>query len=131
MGTGTTLDGCLQGKRIKAVATAKRHTVVLTVDGDIYTWGHRVVTPKRVLLSGQPLPHCLSGVPTVSQPLVIWSSLSEYHWAKAWFWGPVVCRCCLNMSMARYRWHGKDILRSSWLESFCTYLAAYVHSRGT
>ena len=43
----------MQGKRIKAVATAKRHTVVLTVEGDIYTWGHRVVTPKRVLLSGQ------------------------------------------------------------------------------
>ncbi|KAK9908199.1 hypothetical protein WJX75_004163 [Coccomyxa subellipsoidea] len=42
----------MKGKAIKAVAAAKRHTVVLTVDGDVYTWGHRVVTPKRVQLTG-------------------------------------------------------------------------------
>ncbi|EIE21610.1 RCC1/BLIP-II [Coccomyxa subellipsoidea C-169] len=40
------------GKTITAVAAAKRHTVVLTVEGDVYTWGHRVVTPKRVQLAG-------------------------------------------------------------------------------
>ena len=41
-----------QGKRLVAVAAAKRHTVVMSSDGDIYTWGHRVVTPRRVQLAG-------------------------------------------------------------------------------
>ncbi len=47
-----TLFGRVQGRTIKAVAAAKRHTVVLSVEGDVYTWGHRVVTPKRVQLAG-------------------------------------------------------------------------------
>ncbi len=42
----------LQGKGITAVAAAKRHTVVLTAEGDVHTWGHKVVTPKRVQLAG-------------------------------------------------------------------------------
>lgn len=42
----------LQGKGITAAAAAKRHTVVLTAEGDVYTWGHKVVTPKRVQLAG-------------------------------------------------------------------------------
>ena len=39
-----------------AVAAAKRHTVVLTAEGDVHTWGHRVVTPRRVQLAGAPAP---------------------------------------------------------------------------
>ena len=42
----------LQGKELVSLAAAKRHTVVLTADGDVYTWGHRVVTPRRVGLVG-------------------------------------------------------------------------------
>ena len=42
----------LQGKGIVAVAAAKRHTVVLTAEGDVLTWGHRIVTPRRVHLAG-------------------------------------------------------------------------------
>ncbi len=42
-----------QGKRLVAVAAAKRHMVVMSSDGDIYTWGHRVVTPRRVQLAGE------------------------------------------------------------------------------
>ncbi|KAL0052945.1 hypothetical protein WJX82_010178 [Trebouxia sp. C0006] len=42
----------MQGKRLMAVAAAKRHMVVMSSDGDIYTWGHRVVTPRRVQLAG-------------------------------------------------------------------------------
>ncbi|CAI5462978.1 unnamed protein product [Closterium sp. Yama58-4] len=38
----------LKGRAIAAVAAAKRHTVVLTADGEAYTWGHRLVTPRRV-----------------------------------------------------------------------------------
>ena len=44
---------CVQDKGIVAVAAAKRHTVVLTRDGDVYTWGHRIVTPRRVPLVGE------------------------------------------------------------------------------
>jgi len=43
-----------QGKRVVAAAAAKRHTVVLTAEGDVHTWGHRVVTPRRVNLAGAP-----------------------------------------------------------------------------
>lgn len=43
----------LQGKKLVAVAAAKRHTMVMSSDGDIYTWGHRVVTPRRVQLAGE------------------------------------------------------------------------------
>ena len=42
----------VQGKELVSLAAAKRHTVVLTADGDVYTWGHRVVTPRRVGLAG-------------------------------------------------------------------------------
>lgn len=42
----------LQGKQLVAVAAAKRHTVVLTASGDVYTWGHRAVTPRRLQLAG-------------------------------------------------------------------------------
>ncbi len=45
----------VQGKRLVAVAAAKRHMVMMTSDGDIYTWGHRVVTPRRVQLAGNIL----------------------------------------------------------------------------
>lgn len=42
----------VQGKRLVALAAAKRHMVVMSSDGDIYTWGHRAVTPRRVQLAG-------------------------------------------------------------------------------
>lgn len=45
--------GVMQGKNIVAVAAAKRHTVALSSEGDVYTWGHRVVTPRRVQLAGE------------------------------------------------------------------------------
>lgn len=43
----------MKGKRLVAVAAAKRHMVVLSSEGDVYTWGHRVVTPRRVQLAGK------------------------------------------------------------------------------
>ncbi|XP_074282301.1 uncharacterized protein LOC141606856 [Silene latifolia] len=42
---------CLKGKFFTGVATAKNHTVVLGADGEVFTWGHRLVTPRRVLVS--------------------------------------------------------------------------------
>ncbi|CAI7862495.1 unnamed protein product [Closterium sp. NIES-53] len=54
-GTSNSTSSCtprivdhLKGRAIAAVAAAKRHTVVLTADGEAYTWGHRLVTPRRV-----------------------------------------------------------------------------------
>ncbi|KAK8542910.1 hypothetical protein V6N12_015488 [Hibiscus sabdariffa] len=39
----------LKGKVFKGIATAKYHTIVLGADGEVYTWGHRLVTPRRVV----------------------------------------------------------------------------------
>ncbi|KAK7290657.1 hypothetical protein RIF29_05231 [Crotalaria pallida] len=41
----------LKGKTLTRVSAAKYHTVVLGSDGEVYTWGHRLVTPKRVIVS--------------------------------------------------------------------------------
>ncbi|XP_044499893.1 uncharacterized protein LOC123221194 isoform X2 [Mangifera indica] len=41
----------LKGKALVRIAAAKCHTLVLGVDGEVYTWGHRLVTPKRVLIA--------------------------------------------------------------------------------
>ncbi|KAJ3707271.1 hypothetical protein LUZ61_010976 [Rhynchospora tenuis] len=42
---------CLKGKAFKSVSAAKYHTVVVEVDGEVFTWGHRLVTPKRVVIA--------------------------------------------------------------------------------
>lgn len=41
----------MKGKRVVAAAAAKRHTLVLTAGGEVYTWGHRGVSPRRVQLA--------------------------------------------------------------------------------
>lgn len=41
----------LKGKVFSGVAAAKYHTVVLGADGEVYTWGHRLVTPRRVVIA--------------------------------------------------------------------------------
>lgn len=41
----------LKGKALVGVAAAKYHTIVLGADGEVYTWGHRLVTPKRVIVA--------------------------------------------------------------------------------
>lgn len=38
------------------VGCAKRHTVVLTSDGEPLTWGHRIVTPRRVQVRSAHMP---------------------------------------------------------------------------
>lgn len=40
----------LKGKTFVGIAAAKYHTIVLGSDGDVFTWGHRLVTPKRVVI---------------------------------------------------------------------------------
>ncbi|XP_022718863.1 uncharacterized protein LOC111277027 isoform X3 [Durio zibethinus] len=42
---------CLKGKIFIGVATAKYQTIVLGADGEVYTWGHRLVTPRRVVIT--------------------------------------------------------------------------------
>lgn len=42
----------MRGKAVVAAAAAKRHTLVLTASGEVYTWGHRGVSPRRVQLAG-------------------------------------------------------------------------------
>ena len=51
----------LKGKRIVECAASKRHTLVLTDDGDVMTWGHKGVSPRKVLLNGVIHAHSLDG----------------------------------------------------------------------
>ncbi|KAL8129475.1 hypothetical protein V2J09_018630 [Rumex salicifolius] len=41
----------LKGKVFTHVTAAKYHTIVLGADGEIYTWGHRLVNPRRVIIA--------------------------------------------------------------------------------
>uniref|UniRef100_A0A7N0RI69 RCC1-like domain-containing protein n=1 Tax=Kalanchoe fedtschenkoi TaxID=63787 RepID=A0A7N0RI69_KALFE len=41
----------LKGKVFAKVAAAKYHTIALGTEGEVYTWGHKLVTPKRVIVS--------------------------------------------------------------------------------
>ncbi|KAK1297300.1 Ultraviolet-B receptor UVR8 [Acorus calamus] len=41
----------LKGKVFREVSAAKYHTIVVGADGEVYTWGHRLVTPKRVVIA--------------------------------------------------------------------------------
>ncbi|KAG7575888.1 Ankyrin repeat [Arabidopsis thaliana x Arabidopsis arenosa] len=41
----------LKGKLFTAIASSKYHTLVLRNDGEVYTWGHRLVTPRRIIIS--------------------------------------------------------------------------------
>ncbi|CDP10532.1 unnamed protein product [Coffea canephora] len=41
----------LKGKVFSAVAAAKYHTIVLGSDGEVFTWGYRLVTPRRVVIA--------------------------------------------------------------------------------
>lgn len=42
----------LIGRMVVRCCAAKRHTLVLTEDGDILTWGHRGVSPRKVVTAG-------------------------------------------------------------------------------
>ncbi|KAL4535240.1 hypothetical protein Ndes2437A_g05967 [Nannochloris sp. 'desiccata'] len=50
--TAPRLVEALKGRVVVAAAAAKRHTLALTADGDIFTWGHRGVSPRRIQLAG-------------------------------------------------------------------------------
>ncbi|KAK4414823.1 Inhibitor of Bruton tyrosine kinase [Sesamum alatum] len=41
----------LKGKSFTAVSAAKYHTIVLGSEGEVFTWGHRLVTPRRVVIA--------------------------------------------------------------------------------
>ncbi|KAJ0855009.1 putative regulator of chromosome condensation 1/beta-lactamase-inhibitor protein II [Helianthus annuus] len=41
----------LKGKVFIRVSAAKYHTMVLGADGEVFTWGHRLVNPRRVVVA--------------------------------------------------------------------------------
>eukprot|EP00249_Psilotum_nudum_P024626 c29240_g3_i1 orf=961-3504(+) len=41
----------LKGKRFIAVSAAKYHTIVLGSEGEVFTWGYKMVMPRRVLIT--------------------------------------------------------------------------------
>ncbi|VAH30527.1 unnamed protein product [Triticum turgidum subsp. durum] len=57
-GTSNSASNCiprmveyLKGKVFKGVSAAKYHTLVFGADGEVFTWGHRLVTPRRVVIA--------------------------------------------------------------------------------
>ncbi|TVU41524.1 hypothetical protein EJB05_15052 [Eragrostis curvula] len=57
-GTSNSASNCiprmveyLKGKVFTGISAAKYHTIVLGVDGEVFTWGHRLVTPRRVVIA--------------------------------------------------------------------------------
>ncbi len=50
--TAPRLVEALKGRVVVATAAAKRHTLALTADGDVFTFGHREVSPRRIQLAG-------------------------------------------------------------------------------
>jgi inhibitor of Bruton tyrosine kinase len=42
----------VKDRQIAAMSLSKRHSVVLTRDGDVLTWGHKTLPPKKVSLHG-------------------------------------------------------------------------------
>ncbi|KAG0448025.1 hypothetical protein HPP92_028052 [Vanilla planifolia] len=38
----------LKGKSFRGVSASKYHTIALSSDGEVFTWGHRLVNPRRV-----------------------------------------------------------------------------------
>ena len=53
----------MKGKFVVMCAAAKRHTVVLTKDGDVLTWGHKGVSPRKVNFSSVRNSASLNGTP--------------------------------------------------------------------
>jgi len=43
----------LRGRRCVAVAAAKQHTLALTQEGEVWAWGHKCVTPRRIVMPPQ------------------------------------------------------------------------------
>ncbi|XP_072951444.1 uncharacterized protein [Typha angustifolia] len=41
----------LKGKVFTRVSAAKYHTIALGADGEVFTWGHRLVTPRRIVIA--------------------------------------------------------------------------------
>ncbi|CAN0913507.1 Inhibitor of Bruton tyrosine kinase [Linum grandiflorum] len=87
----------LKGKLFTGVAAAKSHTVALRSDGEVYTWGHRLVTPRRVILSrnvkksgGTPLKfhrmerlHAVSIAAGMVHSLALMDDGALFYWASA------------------------------------------------
>ncbi|KZV36433.1 hypothetical protein F511_22188 [Dorcoceras hygrometricum] len=41
----------LKGKSFTRITAAKYHSIALGSDGEVFTWGHRLVTPRRVVIA--------------------------------------------------------------------------------
>ncbi|KAG0555654.1 hypothetical protein KC19_12G185700 [Ceratodon purpureus] len=57
-GTSNSASNCiprlidyLKGRQMVAISTAKYHTVVLGAEGEVMTWGYKMVTPRRVVVA--------------------------------------------------------------------------------
>ncbi len=108
-----------------AVAAAKRHTVALTTEGDLWTWGHCKVSPRRVQLVGardvaredgsEVLFH--KGQTLVARPVAAAIAAGAAH-SSCLTQVTVVpaagpCTRVLQLAVCRFSWHRVDMLSST------------------
>ncbi|BBN02425.1 inhibitor of Bruton tyrosine kinase [Marchantia polymorpha subsp. ruderalis] len=104
---------CLKGKKLTSVATAKYHTVVLGAEGELYTWGYKMVNPRRVAVARNtkkagPLPlkfHISERLHMVaiSAGTTHSTALSEDGLVYYWFSADPHLRCRQLSSMAAHQ----------------------------
>ncbi|KAG6548207.1 hypothetical protein Mapa_010258 [Marchantia paleacea] len=104
---------CLKGKKLTSVATAKYHTVVLGAEGEVYTWGYKMVNPRRVAVARNtkkagslPLKFHISErlhMVAISAGTTHSTALSEDGLVYYWFSADSHLRCRQLSSMAAHQ----------------------------
>ena len=110
LGYGTSDSGsnpgprCVEGlkhKFVTQVSLAKRHSLALTKEGDVYSWGHKCVAPKRILLQGSrdqqginckgDLIHFHRGLRKVRKPIAVMIAAGVHESYCLTTTGAVIC----------------------------------------
>ncbi|CAM6101074.1 unnamed protein product [Calypogeia fissa] len=101
---------CLKGKKLVAISTAKYHTIVLGAEGEVLTWGYKMVNPRRVSViryakkaGGQPVKFHISErlhVVAISAGMTHSLALSEDGLVFYWFSADPALKCRQLLSLA-------------------------------
>ncbi|KAL3696325.1 hypothetical protein R1sor_010401 [Riccia sorocarpa] len=104
---------CLKGKNLVSVAVSKYHTIVLGSEGEVYTWGYKMVNPRRIAVARDtrkagtvPLKFHISErlhMVAVSAGATHSTTLSEDGLIFYWFSADPHLRCRQLLSMAAHQ----------------------------
>ncbi|KAL2643085.1 hypothetical protein R1flu_010672 [Riccia fluitans] len=104
---------CLKGKRMISVTVSKYHTIVLGAEGEVYTWGYKMVNPRRIVVARNtrkagtlPLKFHISErlhMVVISAGATHSTALSEDGLIFYWFSADPHLRCRQLLSMAAHQ----------------------------